>query len=184
MASATHQYGTSNGSLSNSLFGRDQQHGGVQYIDGNGDTRYDGIIPDGVLADGIKADNNASIDLGGMTYAEAVEKGYLKPVPAIYYYENLTQWSSGIREYSVFENSWVSLREISLGYNVPAAFVNKLKLQTLRVNLTARNVAYLYRTAKSDLNPEGLKSNYAGEFSEYGGLPFTRQMGVSVTAGF
>ncbi|MBT1709528.1 SusC/RagA family TonB-linked outer membrane protein [Fulvivirgaceae bacterium PWU5] len=184
MASATHQYGTSNGSLSNSLFGRDLDHGGVEYVDADGITRYDGIIPDGVMADGIKADNDPNIDLGGMSYAEAVENGYLKPVPAIYYYENLTQWSSGIREYSVFENSWVSLREISLGYNVPASFASKLKMQTLRLNLTARNVAYLYRTAKSDINPEGLKSSNAGEFAEFGGMPFTRQWGVSVTAGF
>jgi iron complex outermembrane receptor protein len=184
MASATHQYGSATGALSNSLFGRDLEHGGVQYVDANGETRYDGIIPDGVLADGITAINDPTIDLGGMTYAEAVQKGYLKPVPAINYYENLTQWSSGIREYSVFENSWVSLREISLGYNVPASIYSKLKLQTLRVNLTARNVAYLYRTAKLDINPEGLKSNYAGEFAEFGGLPFTRQWGVSLTAGF
>jgi iron complex outermembrane receptor protein len=184
MASATHAYGSSSGSLANSLFGRDLAHGGVEYVDGNGVTRYDGIIPEGVLADGIKADNDASIDLGGMSYAEAVESGYLKPVAARDYYENLTQWSSGIREYSVFENSWVSLREVSLGYNVPAAFASKLKLQTLRFNVTGRNLAYLYTTAPLDINPEGLKSNNAGEFAEYGGLPMTRQWGVSVTAGF
>jgi iron complex outermembrane recepter protein len=184
MASATHQYGTSNGSLKNSLFGRDKAHGGVEYVDETGATKDDGIIPDGVLADGIKSDTDPSVDLGGMTYAEAVAQGHLKPVPAIWYYENLTQWSSGIREYSVFENSWVSLREISIGYNVPATFANKVKLQTLRISVTGRNLGYLYRTTKDGINPEGLKSNASGEFSEFGGLPFTRQMGVSLTAGF
>lgn len=184
MASATHQYGTSSGNLKNSLFGRDAAHGGVTYVDDNGVTQDDGIIPDGVLADGIKSDVDPSVDLGGMTYAEAVAEGHLKPVPAIWYYENLTQWSSGIREYSIFENSWVSLREISVGYNVPAAFANKVKLQTLRVSVTGRNLGYLYRTTKDGINPEGLKSNNAGEFAEYGGLPFTRQIGVSLTAGF
>jgi iron complex outermembrane recepter protein len=184
MASATHQYGTSSGNLKNSLFGRNKASGGVEYTDENGVLKDDGIIPDGVLADGIKADNDPSIDLGGMTYAEAVEKGYLKPVPAIWYYENLTQWSSGIREYSVFENSWVSLREISIGYNVPSAFANRVKLQSLRISVTGRNLGYLYRTTKDGINPEGLKSNASGEFAEYGGLPFTRQMGVSLSAGF
>lgn len=184
MASATHQYGSSNGSLKNSLFGRNKELGGVEYVDENGATRDDGIIPDGVLDDGIKSDIDPSVDLGGMTYADAVAQGHLKPVPAIWYYENLTQWSSGIREYSVFENSWVSLREISIGYNVPATFANKVKLQTLRISVTGRNLGYLYRTTKDGVNPEGLKSNASGEFSEYGGLPFTRQMGVSLTAGF
>jgi iron complex outermembrane receptor protein len=184
MASATHQYGSSNGSLSNSLFGRDAAHGGVTYTDAAGDSHDDGIVPEGVLADGIKSITDPSLDLGGMTYKQAVDGGHLKPVAAWTYYENLTQWSSGIREYSVFENSWVSLREISVGYNVPATFANRVKLQTLRISVTGRNLAYLYRTAPLDINPEGLKSNYAGEFMEYGGLPFTRQMGVSLTAGF
>lgn len=184
MASATHQYGSSNGSLKNSLFGRDKEHGGVEYVDDAGATHDDGVIPDGVLADGIKSEINPDVDLGGMTYADAVAQGHLKPIPAIWYYENLTQWGSGIREYSVFENSWVSLREISIGYNVPASFASKVKLQTLRISVTGRNLGYLYRTTKDGINPEGLKSNAAGEFSEYGGLPFTRQMGVSLTAGF
>lgn len=184
IASATHQYGSSSGSLKNSLFGRDAEHGGVSYVDETGATKNDGIIPEGVLADGIKSQIDPSLDLGGMTYADAVAQGHLKPIPAIWYYENLTQWSSGIREYSIFENSWVSLREISIGYNVPATFANKVKLQTLRISVTGRNLGYLYRTTKDGINPEALKSNASGEFAEYGGLPFTRQMGVSLTAGF
>lgn len=184
MASATHQYGSSNGSLSNSLFGRDAAHGGVQYTDADGNVKNDGIIPEGVLADGIKSVSDPDFDLGGMTYAEAVEQGHLDPIPAWAYYENLTQWSSGIREYSVFENSWVSLREVSLSYDLPNSFANKVKLQTLRLSLVGRNLGYLYMTAKEGINPEGLMSNRAGEFAEYGGLPFTRQMGFSVTAGF
>lgn len=184
MASATHQYGSSNGSLKNSLFGRDAEHGGVQYTDELGEVRNDGIIPDGVLADGIVSIIDADLDLGGMSYADAVAQGHLKPIPAWAYYENLTQWSSGIREYSVFENSWVSLREVSLGYNVPMSFANRVKLQSLRLSVVGRNLGYLYMTTKDGINPEGLKSNNAGEFSEYGGLPFTRQIGFSVMAGF
>lgn len=184
MASATHQYGSSNGSLKNSLPGRNAELGGVQYTDTNGDVQNDGIIPEGVLADGITSIQDPDIDLGGMSYADAVAQGHLRPVPAMYYYENLTQWGTGIREYSVFENSWVSLREVSLSYNLPPSFASKLKMQNLRISLVGRNLGYLYRTAKEGINPEGLKSNAAGEFAEYGGLPFTRQMGVSLTAGF
>jgi len=185
MASGTHQYGSSNGSLKNSLPGRNAALGGVTFTDATGKTRDDGIIPEGVLADGYNVNvDGQTINLGGMPYKEAVSKGYLKPIPAYAYYENLTQWGSGIREYSVFENSWVSLREISVGYNVPASFVNKLKIQSLRVGLVGRNLTYLYMTAKDGINPEGLKSNNAGEFAEYGGAPFTRNLGFSVNVGF
>jgi iron complex outermembrane recepter protein len=184
MASATHQYGSANGNFKNSLPGRDAEHGGVAFTDAQGVSRNDGIIPEGVLADGYKVKvADQLIDLGGMSYAEAVEKGYLTPIPAYAYYENLSQWGSGIREYSVFENSWVSLREISVGYNIPATLLNKAKIQSMRVSLVGRNLIYLYSTAKDGINPEGLYSNRAGEFMEYGGLPFTRNLGVSVNIG-
>ncbi|HET7897119.1 MAG TPA: hypothetical protein VFL47_05605, partial [Flavisolibacter sp.] len=95
MASATHQYGSANGSLKNSLFGRTTESGGVDYTLPNGTVRHDGIIPDGVLNDGITVNSGGqNVNLGGMTYAEAVSKGYLKPIPAYVYYENLSQWSS------------------------------------------------------------------------------------------
>ncbi len=183
MVSATHQYGTTNGSLSNTLFGRDLEHGGVQYTTANGEVRTDGIIPDGVLANGIKSIKDGS-DLGGISYQEAVDGGHLLPIEARRYYRNISNWGAGIREYSAFENSWVSLREVSLAYNVPASFISKVKLQSLRLSVTGRNLAYLYRSLPINLNPEGLKSNASGEFSEYGGLPMIRQMGFSVTAGF
>ncbi|WP_449436220.1 hypothetical protein [Pedobacter steynii] len=90
-----------------------------------------------------------------MSYADAVKQGLLKPIPAYAYYENLSQWSSGIREYSVFENSWVALREVTVGYKVPGKYLSKLKINTLSLNLTGRNIAYLYKTAKDGVNPEG-----------------------------
>jgi len=184
MTSATHQYGSSTGSFAFTLPGRNTELGGVTFTDGEGKVRTDGIIPDGVMADGFQVvSGGQTIDLGGMPYAEAVEKGYVKPIPAYAYYLNLTQWSSGIREYSTFENSWVSLREVSVGYNVPVSLLNKAKIQSLRVSLVGRNLGYLYHTAKDGINPEGLYSNRAGEFMEYGGLPFSRNLGVSVNIG-
>jgi len=181
MASGTHQYGSANGSFANSLFGRDEASGGITYTDANGVTQHDGIIPDGVLNDGLKANG---VDLGGMTYADAVKQGLLKPIPAYAYYENLSQWSSGIREYSVFENSWVALREVTVGYNVPSKYLSKLKINTLSLNLTGRNIAYLYKTAKDGINPESIFSNRAGAFAEYGGWPLVRSLGFNIRASF
>jgi iron complex outermembrane receptor protein len=184
MSSATHQYGSSTGSFAFTLPGRTTELGGVTFTDTEGAVRTDGIIPEGVLANGFMVQvDGAPKDLGGMPYADAVAAGYVKPIPAYQYYYNLTQWGSGIREYSTFENSWVSLREVSVGYNVPAALLNKAKIQSLRVSLVGRNLGYLYLTAKDGINPEGLYSNRAGEFMEYGGLPFSRNLGVSVNIG-
>ncbi|MCK8494517.1 SusC/RagA family TonB-linked outer membrane protein [Spirosoma sp. RP8] len=184
MASATHAYGSANGSFKNSLSGRNAESGGIAFTDAQGVQRNDGIIPDGILNKGVTATvDGKQVDLGGMSYKEAVDKGYLTPVPAYAYYDNLSNWGSGIREYSVFENSWVALREASVSYEVPATLLNKVKIQSLRVSVVGRNLGYLYRTAKDGINPQSLKSNNAGEFAEYGGLPFSRNIGVTVNVG-
>ena len=126
MASATDQYGGQSGAFKSSLFGRDAAHGGVTYTDANGVSHDDGIIPDGVLNNDISVTvGGNAINLGGMAYSDAVSKGYLKPVPAYAYYYNLTTWASGIRAYSIFENSWVAVRQVSVGYNLPSNLIPK-----------------------------------------------------------
>jgi iron complex outermembrane receptor protein len=185
MASATDQYGGQSGAFKYSLFGRDAAHGGVSYTDDNGVKHDDGIIPDGVLNDDVNVtvDGN-TINLGGMPYADAVSKGYLKPIPAYAYWYNLTTWASGIREYSVFENSWVAVRQVSLGYNLPQSLARKISVNNLRVSLIGRNLGYLYKTAKDGINPEGTYNNNASGFAEYGGLPYIRSIGFSINAAF
>lgn len=181
MASSTSQYGAETGALKNSLFGRNAKLGGVTYTDAGGVSHDDGIIPKGVLNDGIVVNG---VDLGGMTYADAVKGNYLKPVPAYAYYENLTQWSSGIREESIFDNSWVALRQVSIGYNLPASIYKKVHLNGLKFSLTGRNIIYIWKNAKDGVNPEGIYNNQAGAFAEGGGLPLIRSLGATLNASF
>lgn len=183
MASGTHQYGGSNGSFTYSLFGRDKAHGGIEYTDAQGNKRDDGIIPEGVFAQGITSPITG-VSIAGMTWKEAFDKGLIKPKPALDYYEDLTQWSSGIREFSVFENSWVALREVSVGYNLPRSISSKMRFNNLRLNLIGRNLTYIWKNAKGGINPEGLSSNNPAAFAEYGGLPYIRNLGVSLNADF
>jgi iron complex outermembrane receptor protein len=180
IASASHQYGSETGNFKNSLFGRNAASGGLSYTDAGG-SHDDGIIPDGVFNDGIVI---GGTDVSGMSYADAVKANLVKPIPAYAYYENLSQWSSGIREYSIFENSWVAVREVSIGYNLPASIYKKISFNSLRVSVTGRNLGYLYKTAKDGINPEGLYNNNSAGFAEYGGLPYIRSYGFSVKAGF
>lgn len=180
MASATDQYGSETGSLKNSLHGRNAALGGVTYTSGT-QMKDDGIIPNGVFADGTII---GSTDVGGMSYADAVKQGLVKPVPAYAYYENLYQWSSGIRAQSIFDNSWVALRQVSLSYNLPQTLVKPLHLQGIRFTLTGRNIIYIWKNAPDGINPEGLYNNQAGAFAEGGGLPFVRSYGATLNANF
>lgn len=181
MASATHQYGSEYGSFESTLFGRDAEHGGVAWTDDQGRSRNDGIIPEGVFADGTSFNG---VDMSGKTYQDAVDQGLTKPMSAADYYEGIASWGTGIREYSIFENTWVVLREVSVGYTIPNKLTSRLKINNLRVNLIGRNLFYLYNSAKDNINPEGIFSSRAGAFAEYGGLPYIRTMGVSLNAAF
>lgn len=181
MASATHQYGSQFGSFESTLRGRTAELGGVQWTDPQGNVRNDGMIPDGVFNTGTIINGQ---NVSGMSYAEAVQKGLRQPLPAWRYYDNLASWGTGIREYSVFENSWIAMREVSLGYEVPKSLVKKIHFQRLRVNLIGRNLFYLYNTTPDNINPESIFSSRAGAFAEYGGMPWVRQFAISVNAGF
>ncbi len=181
IASTTHQYGSQYGNYQSTLFGRDAAHGGIAYTDDNGLKRNDGIIPEGIFGKNTVINN---VDVSGLSYADAVSKGLKKPIAALDYYDGIASWGTGIREYSVFDNTWVALREISLGYDFPKATINKLKLNRLRLNVSGRNIIYLYTTTKDHIYPEAIYSSRPGAFAETGGGPYQRQIAISLLAGF
>lgn len=183
--SASHQYGTGRGNTANTIEGRDAAHGGITYTDAAGRTRDDGMIPDGVYRDGSTLTvNGATVDLSGMTYRQAYDAGYVRPLTPYQYYSMQGDWGIGIRETSVFDASYVSLREVSLGYSLPSAVVSRLRMNSLRVNLVGRNLAYLYNNLPNNIMPEATRNNSSSAFSEYGGTPFSRNMAVTVQVGF
>jgi len=181
IASTTHQYGSEYGNYKSTLFGRDAAHGGVAWTDDNNVSRNDGIIPEGIFGTGTVVNGK---DISGMTYAEAVKQGIKKPMSALDYYEGIASWGTGIREYSVFDNSWVSLREVSVGYEMPKSITNRLHLQRLRFNVIGRNLTYLFSNTKDHIFPEAIYASRPGAFAETGGGPYQRQIGVSLNAGF
>ena len=177
IASTTHQYGSQYGNYKSTLFGRDASTGGLAYVDDNGVQRNDGIIPEGIFGKNTVINN---VDVSGTTYADAVAKGLKKPISALDYYEGIASWGTGIREYSVFDNSWIALREVSVGYDFPKATLGKIKMNRLRLNVTARNLVYLYTTTKDGIFPEAVYSSRPGAFAETGGGPYQRQIAVSL----
>jgi iron complex outermembrane receptor protein len=183
--SASHQYGTGRGNTANTMNGRDSEHGGITYTDASGVKRNDGMIPEGVFAAGTTVTKDGqSITLDGMTYRQAYEKGYVSPVTPMQYYGMIGDWGIGIREASVFDASYVALREVSVGYSLPTDMVQRWKLNSLRVSLVGRNLGYLFNNLPDHINPEAVRNNKTSAFSEYGAVPFVRNMGVTVQVGF
>lgn len=185
-SSATYNYAYGLGQLKNTLKGR-PGHGGLDVTDANGVVHHDGLIMDGVFQKGttFKDPSGNTVDVGGLTPQEATDQGTIQPTRAYNNYFGIgASWGGGIRENAIFTSSWVAVREVTIGYNVPAALYAKLKLSTLRVNLVGRNLLYLYNSLPNGVNPEGLYNNSSASAADYGGVPFVRTMGFNIQASF
>ena len=173
----------SRGLLEESLNYMDAEHGGLSYYisDGkgvahtgqtgpNGETVYhDGMLVDGVLADGTPNDNIIS---------QAV------------YYANTYNWggpqySSSRYELYVQKNNYIKMRELSIGYRLPANVAARLGAKNLQLSAFGRNLFFIYRSIK-DLDPEQMTggSNWINQVSNAGTSPATRTYGLMLRASF
>ena len=114
-----------------------------------------GILADGVLESGAQNE----------TYVEALE-----------YYGQL----SSIREAWVLDASFVKLREITFGYQLPSSFVDKLSLQSVYVGVVGRNLGLLY-AAQPHIDPSQISLG-SGNIQGYDvyNLPSERSIGFNV----
>jgi iron complex outermembrane receptor protein len=192
IASYSNKYGTAYGYLETSLKGRDAEHGGISwttnYADSKGQTFVDGVIPDGVFAAGQKvtAPNGETVDVGGLTYKEAMDKGYVEPTHASYFIYRNNAWSSGVINDDWFsEVNYIALRNITLSYNLPVAMAKKIKAQSLLIALNARNLGYLYNSLPNHLNPESFRGTSSTEsFRERSFSPYTASYTMTLSVGF
>ena len=195
--SSSYYYGMNDGNIKSSLYGRDAAHGGLTYTPATPNSQYlgfplgtaprnDGIALKGVFQAGSTAvgKDGGSHDVSGMTFDAAYKAGLVLPVNAADYYVQAWGWSSGIREAGVFENSWVALRQVSLGYDIPPTLIHKLKINNLRVSLVGRNLLYLFNSAHDHINPENSNDSGSGSAFEDGGVPYVRSYGFMLNTNF
>jgi len=86
LASSTSQYGSETGVMKNSLFGRNAKLGGITYTITAASLTTMASSPKVFWPMALRP---AVLTSAVMTYADAVKGGYLKPIPAYAYYENL-----------------------------------------------------------------------------------------------
>lgn len=178
--SGTNYTGIYTGVLAASLPGRDAEHGGLPYyfVDNNqakatvrlpdhaaaspnGETVYhDGIIFDGVAADGKKN--------------EAI-------LPAQRYYKSV--YSSSLNESSVYDASFIKLREVKLGYTLPNALTHRWGLQAVNITVTARNLWYIDKKVPN-IDPETAFNTGNGQGLETLQIPTVRSLGVNLRVSF
>jgi len=179
---------TSRGLTEESLNYMDAAHGGLSYYQTkdasgniigvatsgntgpNGETVYhDGMLMDGKLADGT---NNSNI-ISQATYYNGT------------YNWGGPQYSQSRYELYVQKNNYIKMREISLGYRLPASVASKLKAKNIQLSAFGRNLFFIYRSIK-DIDPEQMTggSNWINNVSNAGTSPATRTYGLMLRASF
>ena len=94
--------------------------------------------------------------------------------------------SSTVLESSIFDASFVKLREVVLSYSLPASVIGKTPFKSITVGFEARNVALLWARTQH-IDPEAslfqATSPAAGSEERFG-VPSTRSVGFNIGLGF
>lgn len=166
MYSVDHATAMGSGLLMETL--KERNGGGLPYTYPDGTTANHGVILDGYnVTDGREND---------------------RVVHYLYKYGNMyAGWShlNRARSLSVFENTWVKIRELSLTYDLPQSIVSKAKIfQGLSLSLVGRNLGYIYSSLPDNLNPEAINGIGNAQGLQWSAFPSFRQFGFTVRAKF
>ena len=103
-------------------------------------------------------------------------------ITAEQYYQNL-YWQSGsdLCEDQIYKSDYISLRSLSLSYNLPKSFINKFKVQYARINLFANNLCYIYKDIPNVTPESTLGTN---SFTEQTITPGIRSFGIGLNVSF
>ncbi|RAJ02582.1 iron complex outermembrane receptor protein [Chitinophaga skermanii] len=185
LISTTNYYGTGAGLFTNSLEFRDAEHGGLAYykdaagnkvlVSNGGAPAGAKIYNDGVLLKGVKEDGKTPND---------------KVVEAAEYYLNSYGWGgypgsgSNLYEKAIYDNNYIKLREVTLGYTFRTATLQKIRFQNLNLSVFARNPLYIYKSIPN-IDPEAaVGTTIQSRNVETGTTASTRTFGVSLRASF
>jgi TonB-linked SusC/RagA family outer membrane protein len=97
---------------------------------------------------------------------------------------NQTAFDNSVAEGSVFDASYVKLRQVVVSYNVPSKLLNKTFVKGVTVSFVGRTLALLYKNAPH-IDPEtGFSSDNSQQGQEFGQLPSTRSLGFTLNLTF
>ncbi len=105
--------------------------------------RENGIIVDGVYEEGAMVDINGDgtdEDVGGQPNQTLVS--------AQTYWGASRNWA----DLSIIDGSFIKFRELSLSYNLPKKFIERIKFQNASISFFGRNLALLYTDKSNDVH--------------------------------
>ncbi len=102
-------------------------------------------------------------------------------VPAIEWYLNYYGYNN--TEVSVFDGSYVKLREVALSYTLPQRLTQALFARTVTLTALGRNLAILHKNVPN-IDPETATASDVAQGIEFGQIPSTRSLGFKASLAF
>ena len=142
------------------------------------ETAANGVRENGLVVEGVSG--TATFNPDG-TYTLANVQENTKEVTAQAYYAH---YYAGPTAQNVFDADYIKLREITLGYNIPVRFVQKLRVKNATISGFARNIA-TFGLANKNFDPE-MTTTGSGNIQgfEGGNLPASRTFGFNLKLQF
>lgn len=178
-----YQYMMGRGTLTNSLKGRDNAHGGVDYyFDGNGK-----CVPAAGLTQGPNGEKiwHNGLILPGVN-ANGEKNTTIVNADKYYHWEyNWGPIDGGDTYYShsVFKNTYLKCRELTLTYSVPESIL-KGWCKGLKVSVFARNPFYVYKNLPIWDAENSDSTGWTNQVFLEGSTNATRTFGFSLRANF
>lgn len=176
------KYGMAAGLYETTMQFRDEAHGGLAYYINSSGEKI--ILPD----------RQASAPAGAKVYHDGIILNGVKEngsanttvIDAATYYLNTFDWGNNAwnERGAIYDNSYVKLREVTLGYTVPKSVSGKLHFQNIRLSVFGRNVLYVWRTLR-DIDPEStIGTNWLNQGIDESAGAATRSFGFAMNLSF
>jgi TonB-linked SusC/RagA family outer membrane protein len=175
--SGTNATGIYTGVLASTLPGRGAENGGLSYYyPGNDNTAK--AIP---ITTGGAAPGGATIYDDGMVFKGVLANGTANTtiIPASQYYKATTNAD----ETTVYNATYVKLREIKLGYTLPQQWIKSVGLQSATISVVGRNLLIIHKEVPN-IDPETAFNTGNGQGLEDLTLPGVRNIGFNLNLKF
>jgi hypothetical protein len=150
----------------------DGRFGGTMYSGTNDFATYRGLQKNtlvgrekGIIADGID---------------EATGEKNTTMVDAQTYYQTI---GLNISQDFIYKSDFIKLRQVILGYNLPARLFGNSPIKGITVSLVGRNLAIIKKYVPN-VDPESTYNSGNGQGLEWFGAPLTKQYGVNANVRF
>ncbi|MDR2058068.1 MAG: SusC/RagA family TonB-linked outer membrane protein [Dysgonamonadaceae bacterium] len=134
-------------------------------------------IEQNAAGDWVKSEDENGNWIPDPDYTPEKCERYFLPQNVGYY----ADWCGSLASY---EASFVKLRELSVGYNLPKKLVSKIGMSSARISAVGRNLWVIYQKTPKGLDPEASINAGNAQGLEYGALPPSTTFGFDIKLTF